>query len=201
MKIEWKSERQNCLIIYVDGEKWREADPTILGKKPDLPCDCPSITALEKLFNALEYRGALHYAYKRIALKNYSTFELKTLLDKKQVSEVNCQKIVEELVSKGYLNDDEWVDGFIRHQKRKLNGPRAILYKLKEKGCQDASAMQSLFDPEMQQEALLKLLQKKYSQINYEDKYERGKVIAALMRKGFDLNSIRSALNLFSHSE
>jgi regulatory protein len=197
MQIHYELEKQIQLLIYVDGELWKTGDVAILGKRPDLPKQCDSLDQLEDWYSSLEYKGGKNYAYRRLASKSFCSSELSTLLAKKQVSEPTRQKIIQELVQKGYLNDEEWAEAFIKYQSHKKNGPKAIRQKLKAKGYDNPGPLlQTLCPPETQKEAILKLISTRYRSRDFSDKYERAKVIAALMRKGYDLDVILQSFSL-----
>lgn len=195
MKVHWQLERKTQLWIYLDGEKWRTGDTAILGKKPDLPATSNCLNELEDVYTSLEYKGARNYVYRKLASRSFSSFELLTLLTNKFVSDLNCQKIIDELTQQGYLNDDEWAEAFIKSQTRKKNGPKAILRKLQSKGYNHPdSLLKDVSQPEIQKEAILKLLSSRYRSRDFSDHYERGKVVAALLRKGYDLDVILQSI-------
>lgn len=195
LNIQVQIEKRNGLAIYIDEELWRKGDAAILGKKPALPATCASMAELEALFTALEYQGAKRYAYKRLAMKSMPSFELNQLLTTKHVSEAVCCQIVDELKRQRYLNDDEWAEAYVKWQSQKKQGPKAILQKLHAKGYKNAGPLvATLSQPEHQKEAILKIITTRYRSRDLSDHYERSKVIAALMRKGFDLEQVLEAI-------
>jgi regulatory protein len=198
---EMNPENKDLVDIYVDDQQWRIADKTILGKKPELPTECMSLPELEKWYETLEYRGAKRYAYKRLSLRNTPSFELNNLLTSKLVSEKICQKVIQELVELGYVNDQDWAQAFIKHHSDKKKGPKAIAYKLKNKGYRAddvSSLLEDVNKPDVQKQTIIKLMETRYRSKDISDRQQRGKVIAALLRKGFDFEIILHTLSFFT---
>jgi regulatory protein len=196
IKIDYKIENRSCIAILIDGEFWRKGDITILGKKPDLPGQCNSIEELESLYKVLEYQGAKRYAYKRLALKSMPSYELANLLAKKHISESVCNTLIEELTRQGYLNDKDWAEAYVKYQSHKKYGPKAILHKLRAKGYKNSDhVIASVSAPDVQSDSILKIISTRYRSRDFSDPYEKNKVIAALVRKGYDLDIILKTIS------
>lgn len=187
MKIECrpKEGRREILTLWIDEEPWREIHTTIFGRRP----------RFENLdqFAPLEYKCAKNYALKRLSLKNQPSTELRKALLERLVSTETTQKIVDEMIQYGYINDHDWISSFIRVQKAKKMGPRAIEQKLRMKGIpvdQITYAMQEHDSSLSQKERIIDLLNTRYKNRNLSDYKEKQKVIASLVRKGYDLDDI-----------
>lgn len=144
-----------------------------------------------------EYRLAKRLVFRRLALRSYATQELRQLLHEKKISEEVIDKIIQECIELGYCNDAQWVTDFIRIHRARKQGPRNILMKLKTKGISEElleQAAEQLQDQSSQQDALQKLLTTRYCTHNLTEFHERQKVIAALMQRGFSLDSIKEAI-------
>jgi regulatory protein len=198
MEIKWvpKEGRRNILTLIVDEDPFKDIHTTIFGRKPKIT-PCKSLEDLENLLLSLEYKGAKIYALKRLSLKNQPSIEMEKALKERLVSQKNRDKIIDELRSLGYLNDNEWIEGFIRNQTNKKIGPKAIYQKLKAKGLPDESIehfLENYVSPEKQQTQIQLLLQTRYKSRNLNDYHQKQKVIASLLRKGFDFEQVREVL-------
>jgi regulatory protein len=101
----------------------------------------------------------------------------------------------------GFLNDDEWTASFVRGQSNRKVGPRAIAQKLASKGVRGEKLEQALensWNPSEQKALITSLLKSRYAKKNLSDFKERQKVIASLMRKGFDFSAIMGCLKSVS---
>lgn len=134
------------------------------------------------------------YVIKRLALRSFSTVELKNDLRKKKVSPELIGAVLEEFIHLGYLNDEAWLESFLAGSARKKRGPQAIAQKLYQKGYSQ-SQIEAIVSGLDQKEPLAKLMATKYRNRNLGDYKERQKVVASLCRKGFALDEILQALN------
>jgi|LakMenE18May11ns_1017448.scaffolds.fasta_scaffold9830110_2 SOS response regulatory protein OraA/RecX len=144
-----------------------------------------------------EYKKARGYALKRLALKSYSTPEMRRRLQQKLISDEIIEPLLKDLVEKGYINDREWTEGFIRSQVRKRTGIHVIKAKLQQKGIpldQIDEALTEAGVAKSQSELIKNLLETRYKSKNLNNLKQRRQVIAALARKGFSLDAIFSSL-------
>ncbi|MBA3957945.1 MAG: regulatory protein RecX [Parachlamydiaceae bacterium] len=198
MKIAYspKIDRRGILTISVDGEPWGEIHTMIFGKRPSFPT-CNSLEEFEQAFRAVEYRAALNYALRRLSVRSLSSNEMRKSLVERLVSPDTISKVIQECMQNGYLNDEVWLDAFVRGLLSKKLGPRAMMYKLRLKGVSQSDAeriLESSDNPEACQERIAKLVATRYRTRDLTDYHEREKVIAALMRKGFNLDDVQAVL-------
>jgi regulatory protein len=183
---------RDILEIFLDNELWKQAHKSIIGLRPSLPHEV-SLADLEEAFTALERKGALCHAMKKLAMKSYSTFEMRRILEEKLVSSEMVEQVIEDCIQRGYLNDGLWLESFVSNQTARRKGPGAIRQKLRLKGVpldQIEGILSSMQTKEGQQEQITYLLKTRYKSRRLKEKKERDKVIASLMRRGFDLNEI-----------
>lgn len=185
------------LCIYVDEELWREASTKIFTHHPALPKLCSDLNELSRAVAEIEYKGAKLYAYKRLARQSLCTADLRRLLSTQLVSDESADKVIAELQTLGYLNDESWAESFIRQQRVMKKGSRSIAYKLKQKGFA-AEQIENWLAQQQEGysdlEAIKKLLATKYNKRNLQDYKEKGKVISSLVRKGFALEDVLKAI-------
>lgn len=193
------SDRQTVMTIFCDGVPWRKLHTSIFGRHPNLPQECHSLQEFSHEFSVLEYRQAKSYALRRLSLQGMLSAALVRSLKERLVSQTTIERVLQDLCELGLINDDEWAASFIRTQQLKKFGPRAIAQKLANKGIKRETLQLALeqsasFDD--QKTAILKLLQSRYSKRGLSDFKEKRKVVASLVRRGFDLTLV---LNCMAH--
>lgn len=198
------TERQSVLTIFCDGSPWRDLHTAIFGRRPALPQHCLSIEEFTEQFFELEYRMAKNYAIRRLSLQGMLSNALARALKERLVSDRVIQNVVEEFVSLGFINDQEWAASFVRSQSNKKMGPRAIAQKLASKGVRGEkleAALEKSWDSSEQKQLILQLLKSRYAKRDLSDFKERQKVVAALVRRGFDVSMILNCMGKLEFDE
>ena len=97
--------------------------------------------------------------------------------------EETVNAILEDLVRQGYLNDEEWLFRFVENKARQGYGPKMISYLLAQKKIKAPL-------PEIDQKAVISdfILRKQLY------RKERPRLIALLLRRGFEYGHILEAL-------
>jgi regulatory protein len=172
--------------ILVDGEPWKKIHRSIFGRSPTFA------EPLEQTFFLLERKGAKAFAWRQLAKQSQTSFSLKKALKERFVSNETIHETIQELMTSGYLDDEEWISQFVLSQKRKL-GARAILQKCMCKGIPQERVVPYLeaLNPA---EDLLAYVQKKYKKVEFSDKKERDKAIRHLLGKGFSFDAIKEVI-------
>lgn len=189
LSVSVKAGQPHILRLYQGDEPWRDVHVFIFGKKP-------SVTP--ETFSKIEYEKARLYALRKLAQKNYSSFELEKSLKNCLVSKETIETLIKEFVEAGYIDDEAWIAQFVGYLVRRKCGPALIRQKLLIKGLErdKAEEVVARLDNQDSLEGVLKLLSSKYKARNLQDFKEKQKVIAALMRKGFDFETINQAFSL-----
>lgn len=179
-----------ALQLPLDEEE-RLVDSDIFGKTP-----------LEHFkgddtYEGVERRLAKRYILLRLVRTSLHSSKVTELLSSRGVSSASIEWVIAELTASGYLNDEGWVDAYVGQQQRRGQGPRAIGHKLRSKGvgreaASDAAQLQRA--PELQRQGIAALLEGRYRSYDLSDTKIRQKLIAALMRRGFDYSAINDAL-------
>ncbi len=193
-----KSEQPSVLTIYCDGSPWRDIHTTVFGRRPILPQGCESLIDFSEQFSILECRQAKNYAIRRLSLQGMLSIALARSLKERLVSQKAIQHAIGELMELGFINDEEWAASYVRSQNNKKVGPRAIAQKLANKGVRGEKLEQALeksWDPNEQKALIGSLLKSKYARRDLSDFKEKQKVVASLIRRGFDMNIIFKCLN------
>ncbi len=144
-----------------------------------------------------EYKKLKSYALWLLSRQAMPTARLKEKLIKKEFAIENIKKLIEELENWGYLNDREWAKSFARVQQRKNYAWRLVKQKLKMKGIEESiiSEIDADASKQDQQGNIRELMMTKYKSRDLTDIKEKNKVIAALMRRGFDYQQIDAVLS------
>lgn len=179
--------KHNHLHFLVDGDVYAVVHTDIFSKKIRFPI-FNSLDQFREYFSEFEYQQAKKFILKRLSRRSYPSPELRRLLTDRLVSSHNIEKIIAMCQRLGYLHDENWKSHFIEEQRRKGVGPRLIRDKLRMKGLNTAQVSND------QQPLILRLLETRYRLRNLRDTKEKHKVIASLIRRGFDLAIIHECL-------
>lgn len=190
-------EKKNLLVIAIDEEPICELSTTIFGKNPVLPKKVESFEALNEQVLELEFQGAKRYLLSKLSQRSYHSAEVDNLLAKKMVSKDTIIRLLAECCRNGYIDDQEWIEQFIRTQHHKKRGPQWIEEKLRQKRIPLEEARffleESNSNDELQ-EQIIHLLQTRYRTRNLNDFREREKTIGSLARRGYDPYLVREIL-------
>ena len=137
---------------------------------------------------------AKNYALRCLSAKSYYSEELRRAMRKKGHCETSIEEIVAECFRLGYLDDEEWLQVFVKSQFSRSRSPLAIAAKLAAKGVPAEKRKELLENLEPSLASITDLLQSKYSKRDLNDFKERQKVIAALARRGFRFEDILAAI-------
>jgi regulatory protein len=178
--------------IHVEGNWWRDIHQTIFGRNP-LP---PKVSTLEEwgdAFNVWEYRSAKRYVIWRLSKQSYHSENLSKMLRERLVQGQTIKAIIDELISQGFIDDEAWVASFVRSQSKRC-GLRVIQQKLRAKGISTDTSSFVDDSAAAENDAILHLLNTRYRKKDLSQPKEKQKVIASLMRKGFQYQQIVAAL-------
>lgn len=145
--------------------------------------------------NNAEYQRAKKRAMYLLGSRDYSSAALREKL-LNNYSEETADRVIEDMKDYGFLNDGEYA---VKLAASLVKGKRYGLYRAKtemrRKGVADNLIEDALedFEHEDYVEQLKELIRKKYSD-RIEDRDERRKVVAALVRRGFGFSEIKEAI-------
>ncbi|MCE5318937.1 MAG: recombination regulator RecX [Parachlamydia sp.] len=141
------------------------------------------------------YLEARKLLLKKLGMRSYTTIEMWRWLKEKGVLEKDIGALLEECKKLGYLNDQQWLESFVRTQRARRYGQRTIALKLMQKGFSEREISKALSEEGGDEEAAIRhLLQSRYRSRDISDPHQRQKVIASLARRGFSLETILKAL-------
>lgn len=131
-------------------------------------------------------------AYGCLARRSYFSKELAVKLQEKGFGEKEISTLIEELIQKGVLNDEDLASRFVERETQRGYGLKRVAMKLKQKG--------GVLPPSLQdsKEVAIALVQKRYLK---DLALKRPKVIAALLRRGFSYDLITQVLHSIKKEE
>jgi len=150
-----------------------------------------------KVLFASELRRATRRAMYLINEREYSYITLFEKL-KNNYSEDICYKVVNYMVSKGYVNDRRYAQGLVyNYMECKLYGPRRVRQELYKRGIRGRVADEAIDEAiDGLEERLQKLIEKKYSGYlcDPDDIKSVTKAKNGLVRAGYDYDDINRAV-------
>lgn len=152
---------------------------------------------LEAWFLAADLQGTKRYALARLARKNQPSSEMRQALKKVMATPASIETVIAEFQASGYMDDKEWVRGFVKAKSNSKNGPLLISAKLRAKGITEqeiAEALTQNYSSNSEVDEIIRLIKKRYSGKELIDFHTRRKVVSSLMRKGFHPSAVMEAL-------
>ena len=144
-----------------------------------------------------QYPYALNHAVSMLARRPCSKKEIASRLIRLRYTEEVAGLVVYKLEKENLLNDTDFCDQWIRFRLSRHIGPSAIRRELKMKGIPDNTVFSAFakLDPDEEKENAVMLARKAWKRINALDdiRKNRQKVIASLVRKGYDWDTARAA--------
>ena len=136
-------------------------------------------------------------AFRLLSMRRHSKFELSQKLIRKGFEKVEVHSMLDELSSKGYLNDIDFAHAYVEERlAKKKVGINKIRAELISKGLDKSIIVNilSMIDYSISEETALKLAEKKLLSLRRKENNKRKitqKVSAFLFTKGFEPEMIR----------
>ena len=200
MTFKLKEGNKDRWEILIDGKKWREVHRAIFGKKPVFP-PLYSENDYQAIFDDFEFRRVKGYVLWRLSTQSYHSEQLVKLLRERLVQNKTIDRVLQEYKKMGFLDDESWLQSFILNQQRRYS-LRFILSKLNAKGLSSDTLQRLATEwkkPEEELQAIQHLLQTRYRSKDLSNYQTKQKVIAALMRKGFEFDQVQTAIQSYTH--
>ena len=175
-------------IYYMKLEEGLEVDTELLMKASQESC----------------YKKALNYALNMLA-KSYKTkFELTKKLKEKEYKDDTIKMVLERLTELGYLNDEQYVETFIRSKQDTSQGlnKKTLYNKLIQKGVDKELVLQNLENSEIDEyKNAMQVAEKKLRSLKGSGREKKAKLYTFLLYKGFDYDICSKVLNNIDISE
>jgi len=187
--------KKSMSALYIDGDFAIQLDMmTLLEHKIKVGTEITD-EQLHELIKQSETNRAKEKALYLITYRDHSRKELENKIRRTYSSET-AEKIADKMQELGLVNDEEYARKYadeLLHKKHM--SPKAIAYKLKEKGI--SPEIINLITQELDYDPLdeiREILERKYSDYETDEKIKR-RAIAYLQRMGWNWSEIKSAMN------
>ncbi len=144
------------------------------------------------------YKKAMNYSLNLISKYLKTRHEIVKKLKEKEYNEDTIQKVIDKLQSLGYLNDERYVEVYIRSKKdtSSILNKRTLYNKLLQKGIDRELVRQNLDNSDIDEyESALKAAQKKLPNLKGDLRTKKAKLYQFLYSKGFDYEICSKVLN------
>jgi len=155
----------------------------------------------EMLLKAAEesaYKKAMNYSLNLLGKYYKSKHELIKKLREKEYNEDTINKVIGRLDELGYLNDEKYVEAFIRNKQDTSQGlnKRTLYNKLLQKGIDKELIQQGLESSDIDEyQNALDAAQKKLRSLKGDIKSKKAKLYSFLLYKGFNYEICSKVIN------
>ena len=185
--------RKQMCALFIDGEYVMNLDAqTLIENRFDVGREIDD----DELKEIIEKSGERRAKEKALWLISYRSHSEKELFDKlrRDFDEASAQKAVSRMAELGLINDEEFAKAYARRlvYGKKLSA-KAAEYELLRKGIDKPTAEQVIGELDYDAQAqIIDFINRKYKNIS-DEKIKR-RAVAALQRKGYGWDEIKSAL-------
>lgn len=199
----------NRLMIRVGTERSRKGRVAATLPRPtvadlDLAVGQPwNATVEARIADAVDYDKAYRYACNALARRAYSRGEMIDRITRRGHNTTVATSVADALTERGYLDDLQYARAVVRTElARKPAGPRLLRAKLIQKKVPDTLIQQVLtelsgddeHDPVADARRLVEAKQRLSSFRKLEPRKQKQRLWALLARRGFDVDTIRAAI-------
>ncbi len=138
-----------------------------------------------------------------LSRKDFTERELRDRLAKREHQPKAIETVIERCLGWGYLDDSRFAERFVSDSiELKRHGPTRIRQALRKRGVPDQLAEEALAKaraetPSLVDQACAALVSKRRSYARLEPEVARRRMTAFLQRRGYDFDTVRSAIKLF----
>ena len=154
---------------------------------------------LKELLYEEELSKAKNYTYRILARRMYTTKEIRDKLVERGYVDKAIQDVIATLERYGYLNDRTYAEEWILSRMRaKPKGKTALRQELARKGVEKSiieDALNQTFDESKEADMVLDLARQKARSYSSDDPAAaKRKLQSFLLRRGFDFETVRDAI-------
>lgn len=136
-----------------------------------------------------QFKKALKYAFLLLKYRGRSRGELVHRLGERGFSNSITHRVTEYLQKHNYLNDQDFVESFLRASLEKGWGPKKIEFALRRWGISGELIEKALEDKSIYKDKIKELIEKQFSRYKgKKDSYQ--KVIRYMVNRGFEYDMI-----------
>ncbi len=142
------------------------------------------------------YSRCKNSAIYSLAMREHSRLELRNkLLKKEYVDGVDIDKLLNELEENNYLNEDRFIESYIRHRASRGFGPIKISCELQNRGIKTVLIGTAINEAEVDwYKSAKEQIEKKFRKTKPKDFNEKAKRMRFLSTKGFSNEIIKRVL-------
>jgi len=152
-----------------------------------------------------ERKEAYRWAVRALSRRMRSVAEIRTGLEKKAHSGEVISDVIDDLVNKGYLDDDQFARQWVASRAvNRYYGRLRLSYELKKKGIDKQTAMQALdlhLSPEQEGEIALRAMMKRMQTLRNTGIRGKAALYRHLETRGFTPQAIWTALSSYGPGE
>ena len=194
--LEIRSDRSYCRLVLDNGEiiRLRQKDLSAAGFQEGVPYQSDSF---HRQILLMQYPRALNHAVSMLARRPCSRKEITDRLLRLLYTEEVTELVIYKLEKEKLLNDEEFCEQWVRYRLMRKIGPAVIRQELKIKGIPEdtVNSVISRMYKESGWSNAVALACKAWGRVSSCDdvRKSRQKVIASLIRKGYDWTTAKSA--------
>jgi regulatory protein len=144
------------------------------------------------------YKKAFNYALNILAKSSKTKQEIIKKLTEKEYNEETIQAVIAKINDLGYINDEQYIEDFIRNKADTSQGlnKRTLQNKLMQKGV-DKELIQQILENSVidEYQNAIQVAEKKLRNLKGSDREKKAKLYAFLIGKGFDYEISSKVIN------
>ncbi|MDR3112532.1 MAG: recombination regulator RecX [Elusimicrobiota bacterium] len=151
---------------------------------------------IKKIIRHDKHNRAISESLSLLARNSYSEKMLYEKLLRKGYDEQEIKKAIERMQNLNYINDERYAQRFVNYLVSKKKGFIAIKFELQKRGLSKDIIEKALKETEInkeQFELITEIMEKKFKDIDVEDKRQVQRAVAFFLRKGFCIQDISKA--------
>lgn len=180
---------KNFFNIFIDEEYYCSLDDESIYKmklKAGLQIDPDTLLRASK---ESAYKKALNYSLNLLGRYSKTKKEMINKLKEKEYDQETTDAVVQKLSDLGYLNDEDYLDAFIRNKQENSStlNKRTLYNKMLQKGLDKELIQEKLQNTDIDEyQNALKAAERKLRNLKGTDKEKKMKLYTYLYGKGFD---------------
>jgi len=193
-KVKTAPKRNKKINNNQDENRYKQKNYTFEKKQKKKQKKKSSTLGFSKRSNYSRCKNSAIYS---LAMREHSRLELKNKLTKKEYAEnVDLEKLLDELEENNYLNEERFIESFIRYRSGRGQGINKISNELKQRGINNVQINIALQEAEIDWFKLAKEQnEKKFGLQKPEDFKEKARQMRFLSGRGFDFDEIRASVD------
>ncbi len=193
-----QQKNKNRVSVFVDGEysfSLDSADALRLGVKIDTEITEKDIEIYNLESNLSKAKAK---AFDIVSRKMVTEHELRTKLADKGYDAMICDIVIETMREYNYINDSDYCTSFFNYAASKGWGKIKIRAELKRRGVDDITVSSAMEDfDDCPEQRIYDIICRKFEDADLKDYKQKQKVFRFFASRGFDFDSIQSAVSRF----